>query len=164
MTMKKKTRMVLVGHPYNEPRYYGTLEWNDRNVYLYHPGGGKDSRHKDGQTFLKSTGEMRSNEIRLETSDVSRELVNYVDLPSSFPEPPVLRGEIRKNDFVLHTTEAGALPRLAVEIVENARLDEVLNAWKMNSTAPNVQAYADKGLGQSLVIAVAGSLITPPSA
>lgn len=156
-------RILLVSSPYSDPRYYGELQWSDRDVYIRHPGGGKDSRHQNGMTYLQSTGKARSIETRLKTSDVSRELVNYLTLPSSLPEPPVLRGKIRQNDLVLQTSVAGTVPRLAVEIVENARLDGVLSAWKSHSTAPSVQTYVDKGLGQSLVVAVAGSLITPPS-
>ena len=156
-------KILLEGPPFSEHRYYGELAWNERNIYIRHPGGGKDSRHQDGMTYLTSTGETRLVEIRLKTSDVSRELVDYVTLPSLLPEPAVFRGKIRKNDLVLNTSLVGTEPRLAVEIVENSRLDEVLKAWESHSTAPSVQTYVDKGLGQSLIIAVAGSLGTPPS-
>ena len=156
-------RIVLVGSPFSEPRYYGKLQWSARDVYIRHPGGGKDSRHKNGMTYLHSTGKSRLIETRLETSEVSRELVNYVELPATLSEPPVLDGNIRTNDLVLQTSSVGSSPRLAVEIVEDARLDAVLKAWRSHSTAPSVQTHADKGLGQSLVIAVAGSLKDPPS-
>ena len=159
----KTIRIILKGHPYSEPRYYGKLQWSDRDVYLRHPGGGKDSRHRDGKTYLKSTAGMRSVESRINTSDVSRELVNYLTLSSALPEPPVFSGTIGQNDLVIATTDSGAKPRLAVEIVGNSRLAGVLNAWESHSSAPNVKTYAGKGLGQSLVVAVAGSLTTPPS-
>ena len=155
--------IVLRGPPYSEPRYYGKLQWSDRDVYIRHPGGGYDTRHRNGKTYLKSTSRMREVETRVKTSDVSREFVNYVTLSSALPEPRVFTRTIGPNDLVLKTTEAGAKPRLAVEIVENSRLAGVLNAWKSHSSAPNVQAFFNKGLGQSLVVAVAGSLTVPPT-
>lgn len=161
--MMATMRIILQGSPYSEPRYYGKLQWSERDVYIRHPGGGKDSRHKDGKTYLNSTGSIRSIDTRVQTSEVSRELVNYIELPSSLTEPPVFRGEIQPNDLVLQTTSAGVAPRLAVEIVRNERLIGVLNAWKSHSTAPDVQSHTDKGTGQSLVVAVAGSLPAPPS-
>ena len=78
-------------------------------------------------------------------------------------EPPKFTGMIGPNDLVLLTSEVGVEPKLAVEIVENSRLAGVLYAWKSHSTAPNVQTYVDKGLGQSLVVAAAGSLLIPPT-
>ena len=114
-------------------------------------------------TYLNSTGNERFIETRVPTSEISRELINYIELPSSLSEPPVFRGKIQNNDLLLQTTSVGTAPRLAVEIVEDERLSGVLNTWKSHSTAPDVQTYADKGIGQSLVIAVAGSLTTPPS-
>lgn len=158
-----RIRIILQGPPYSEPRYYGQLQWGERDVYIRHPSGGKDSRHKDGMTYLNSTGSTRSIETRVKTSDVSRELVNYIKLSPSLQEPPVFNGKIQPNDLVLQTTSAGVAPRLAVEIVENKRLAGVLNAWKSHSTAPDVQAHTDKGIGQSLVVAVSGSLTAPPS-
>ena len=158
-----ETRIVLQGTPYDEPRYYGKLQWSHHDVYIKHPGGGKDSRHRDGRTHLTSTDDNRLFEIRIPTSEVSREFVNYVELHPCLMELQVLRGGIRKTDIVLPTTSAGTLPRLAVEIVRNERLNGVCSAWESHSTAPNVQFCVDKGLGQSLVVAVAGSLMTPPS-
>ena len=61
--MAREFRIILKGPPYSEPRYYGTLQWNDRNVYIWHPSGRKDSRHSDGATF-----------------QVGRELVNFISL------------------------------------------------------------------------------------
>jgi hypothetical protein len=156
-------KILLIGPPYAEPRYYGKLEWNDRNVYIRHPGGGKDSRHQDGMTYFKSPGKAPSIEVRVRTSDVSRELVNYVTLPSSLPEPPAFRGKIRPDDLILDTSLVGTEPRLAVEVVENARRDGVLREWESHSTAPSVRTYVDKGLGQCLIVAVASPLGTCPS-
>ena len=64
---------------------------------------------------------------------------------------------------MIQTTAAGVTPRLAVEIVRNNRLPGVLRAWNLHSTAPDVLYHTDKGLEQSLVVAVAGSLKEPPS-
>jgi hypothetical protein len=156
-------RIVLNGPPYAEPRYYGALQWNDRNVYIRYAGGGKDSRHSDGGTFLASTGHGRSFEQRLPTSEVSRELVSFISLKAPMTEPPPLRGPIRKSDLVLPTTSAGTAPRLAVELVENSRVSGVLAAWERNPTVSSVQTYVDKGLGQTLVVALAGAHDGPPS-
>jgi hypothetical protein len=155
--------ILLQGRPYNGLRYYGKLEWNERDIYLRHPSGGKDSRHPDGKTYLTSTGTMRGTELRVKTSEVSREIINYVKLSPASSEPREYKKTIKPNDLVLDTSEVGTKPRLAVEIVANSRLNGVLNAWKLHSTAPNVQVHRDKGLGQSLIIAVAGSLMVPPS-
>lgn len=155
-------RLALKGPPYDQPRYYGKLQWGERDVYVRHPHGGKDSRHRNGQTYLTSTGEKRTVESRLPTSNVTRALVNYVELSTSLPEPPELRGEVRGDDFVLPTTSAGTAPRLAVEIVSDGRLDGVVEAWRSHSTAPSVQTFVDKGLGQNLVVAFAGSLDESP--
>jgi hypothetical protein len=158
-----KMNIILKGDPYCQPRYYGKIEWNERDIYIRSAGGGKDSRHKDGMTYLHSTGLQRTVDTRLPTSDVSREFINYVELPPFLSEPPVFRRPIGTNDLVLQTTSAGLKPRLAVEVVSNDRLDGVLKAWKSHSSAPDVQSYTDKGLGQSLVVAVLGSLKGPPS-
>lgn len=156
---------MIAGDPYTEPRYYGRLSWSadGRDVYLRHPHGGKDSRHSDGRTYLNSTGHVRSVETRVQTSDVTRELVSYLSLSTHISEPPPLRGAIRDDDFVISTESAGIAPRIAVEIVTNDRLPGVMRAWASHSTAPNVRTYRDKGLGQSLVVAVVGSLAAPPS-
>src|SRR6266545_8014721 len=107
-------RIVLVGPPYKEPRFYGELGWNARNVYLRHPDGAKDSRHRDGNTFLTSTGSQRSHELRVPTSAASRELINFIALKATMPEPRILDGPIRKSDLIIPTTSAGTAPRLAV--------------------------------------------------
>ncbi len=156
-------RIVLEGQPYPSPRYYGLLQWNERSVYLRHPGGGKDSRHANGATYLASTGSQRAFEQRVPTSEVSRELVNFVSLQRPLTEPPPLRGSLRGTDLILRTTSAGTVPRLAVEIVENARVPGVLAAWERYSTVSSVQTHVDKGLGQTLVVALAGSRTEPPS-
>ncbi len=156
-------RIVLEGSPYAEPRYYGTLQWNDRNVYIRHAGGGKDSRHGDGATFLGTTGPARATERRVPTSEISRELLNFISLRPPLTEPPPLRGPIRFTDLVLKTTSAGTIPRLAVEIVENARVPGVVAAWERNSTVSSVRTCIDKGLGQTLIVALGGSRTEPPS-
>ncbi len=156
-------RIVLTGPPYEEPRYYGAVQWDDRNVYLRHPGGGKDSRHSNGATYLTSTGSNRELETRIPTSAVGRELVNFISLKPTVAEPPILRGSIRPTDLVLPTTSAGTAPRLAVEIVANARLDGVRRAWEQNSTVSSVRTYVDKGLGQTLFVALAGTKTSIPS-
>lgn len=143
-------RLVLVGEPYPEPRYYGRLSWSERDVYLRHPHGGKDSRHADGRTYLTSSGPIRSIETRVPTSDVTRELVNYLSLFTAIPEPPPLRGAIRDDDFVLPTDSAGTAPRLAVEIVSNDRVPGVLEAWGSHSTAPNRAHLSREGEGPEL--------------
>ena len=158
-----ETRIVITGNPYQEPRYGGTVQWSEHDVYLRHPGGGKDSRHSDGKTYLTSTEPSRDLLERLPTSDVSRELINFIELRSGTTEPPLLRGTIRPSDFVVNTDTIGPTPRFAVEIVENSRLDGVQCAWEANSTVSSVQTCIDKGLGQSLLIAFAGSNTTPPS-
>lgn len=160
--MGKGIRIVLVGPPYNEPRYYGQLEWNDNNVYIRHPEGGKDSRHKDGFTYIHSKEIKRIEEQRIPMSEVSREIVNYIKWDQPF-EPPLLQGTIKETDFVVNTEDAGINPRLAVEIVENKRLSGVLFAWQSHSTAPSVKTFENKGNNQSLIIAVAGSLTSSPS-
>jgi hypothetical protein len=157
-------RIVLEGPPYPEPRYYGEIAWNQRNVYLRHPGGGKDSRHSDGGTRLTSTGSQRAVETRLPTSAVSRELINFISLKPPLAEPPPLRGRIRATDLVLRTSSAGTMPRLAVEIVSDTRLAGVIAAWEATSTgASSVQTYRSKGLGQTLLVALAGSRTNVPS-
>jgi hypothetical protein len=157
-------RIVIEGPPYPEPRYYGEIAWNEHNVYLRHPGGGKDSRHSDGGTRLTSTGSQRSLETRLPTSAVSRELINFISLKPPLSEPPPLRGAIRSTDLVLHTSSAGTMPRLAVEIVSNTRLPGVVAAWEAHSTMANsVQTYRSKGFNQSLLVALAGSRTSVPS-
>ena len=156
-------RIILKGPPYSEPRYYGAVQWNDRNVYIRYAGGGKDSRHADGPTFLASTGAGRSLELRVPTSEVSRELVNFVTLRPPLDEPPPLRGPIRESDLVLPTTSAGTMPRLAVEIVQNTRVAGVAAAWERCSGVSSVKTCVDKGLGQSLLVALAGAHTTPPS-
>ena len=156
-------RIILQGAPYNEPRYYGMIQWTATDVYIRHIGGWKDSRHRDGKTFLHSTGSERTIEQRLPISEISRELINYVDLPPFFPEPPPFEGSIRKNDLIMPTSSAGSAPRLAVEIVEDARITGVQQAWVSHSTAPDVQVCIDKGSGHHLIVAVSGSLSAPPS-
>jgi len=128
-------RIVLTGPPYDEPRYYGMLQWDDRNVYIRHPGGGKDSRHGDGKTWLTTTGDSRQMELRVPTSDVTQELLNFVALPTSMPEPPILRGGIQPTDLVLNTSSVGTSPQLAVEIVANPRLPDVLALYQTSSAA-----------------------------
>jgi len=160
--MGKEIRIVLVGPPYDEPRYYGKIAWNDNNVYIRHPERGKDSRHKDGVTYIHSTEENRTIEDRINISEVGREIVNYIKRDQPF-EPPLLRGTIKETDFVVNTEDAGINPRFAVEIVDNKRLPGVLFAWQSHSTAPSVKTFEDKGNNQSLIIVVAGSLTSPPS-
>lgn len=63
------------------------LQWSNHDVYIRHPGGGKDSRHRDGRTHLTSTDENRLVESRIPTSEVSREIVNYVELQPCLMEP-----------------------------------------------------------------------------
>ena len=75
-------RVVLTGPEYREPRYYGQLEWSERDVYLRHPGGGKDSRHRDGATYLTSDTTDRTFETRCPTSDIFRETVNFIQTVS----------------------------------------------------------------------------------
>lgn len=150
-------RIVLVGQPYAEPRYYGSLAWRERDVYVRHPGGGKDSRHGDGVTYLTSTEHSRTSELRVPTSDITRELVNFIQLPSSQSEPQPLRGPIRPTDLILHTMSVGTTPRLAVEITANQYLPDVLSAWQAYSTASSVQTQIDKGLGQTLIVALTAS-------
>ena len=161
--MAREFRIILKGPPYSEPRYYGTLQWNDRNVYIWHPSGRKDSRHSDGATFLATTGAMRAVETRVPTSQIGRELVNFISLRRPLTEPRRLRGPVRASDLVLRTTSAGTVPRLAVEIVENARAAGVCAAWERNSTVSSVLTLVDKGLGQKLIVAFAGSGQEVPS-
>jgi hypothetical protein len=156
-------RIVLTGEPYKEPRYYGELEWDARNVYVRHPGGGKDSRHSNGATYLTSTGSDRALEFRVPTSAVGRELINFIALKPTVSEPPVLRGGIKTTDLVIPTTSAGTAPRLAVELVANSRLTGVLKAWESNSTVSSVRTFVDKGLDQTLVVALAGARTSVPS-
>ena len=150
-------RIVLTGPPYDEPRYYGKIQWGLRDVYVRHPGGGKDSRHSDGATRLTSTDESRICEMRVATSDVIHETVNFVQLPSSVSEPAPLRDAIKPTDLVLDTSSVGTAPRLAVEIAANNILPEVLNAWQTTSGVSSVQTCVDKGLGQSLIVAAAST-------
>lgn len=157
------TRIVIIGGSYEEPRYGGTVQWSEYDVYLRQPGGGKDSRHSDGMTYLTSTGAHREVQKRVPTSDVSRELVNFIQLRSNSTTLPPLRGEIKKSDFVVNAASVGPTPRFAVEIVENARLAGVQRAWEANSTVSSVQTCIDKGLGQTLIIAFASSSTTVPS-
>lgn len=161
--MARDVRIILEGPPYGEPRYYGTLQWNDRNIYIRHPGGRKDSRHSDGVTFFGTTGSERVVERRVPTSEVSRELVNFITLKPPLTEPPRLLGPIRASDLVLRTTSAGTAPRIAVEIVENSRVPGVVGAWERNSTVSSVRTCIDKGLGQALIVALAGSRTDSPS-
>lgn len=155
-------RVILTGDPYTGPRFYGEVSWNSRNVYLRHPNGAKDSRHSDGNTFLTSTGDSRTTQLRVPTSSISRELVNFIELGSQ-PFPSPLRGEIRPRDLVLDTASVGTAPRIAVEIVASTRAPGVAAAWGTLSTVSSAHTVVDKGLGQSLVIAVAGNATTPPS-
>jgi hypothetical protein len=156
-------RTVLVGQPYAEPMYYGALAWSDRDVYIRHPGGGKDSRHNNGVTYLTATGDSRTSQLRVPTSDVTHEVVNFIQLPSSEAAEP-LRGSIKATDLVLNTTSVGTTPRLAVEIVANTYLPAVLAAWQTHSTVSSVQTLVDKGLGQTLVVALAPSSTSMRSA
>src|SRR2546425_7012209 len=156
-------RIILKGPPYAEPRYYGELGWNQRNVYIRYAGGGKDSRHSDGRPFLAATGANRAFEQRLATSAVTRELLNFISLRPPLSEPPRLNGLIRKKDLVLETSSAGTAPRIAVEIVASSRVKGVMAAWERNSTVSSVRTCVDKGLGQTLVVALAGSHDRPPS-
>ena len=158
-----EVRIVISGAPYPEPRWGGTVQWSEHHVYLRHPGGGKDSRHSDGKTYLTSTGSTREVQERIPTSDVSRELVNFIELSPDSTAPPVLRGSVKESDFVVDTASLGPTPRFAVEIVENSRLDGVRRAWEANSTVSSVQTSMDKGLGQSLLIAFASLSRTAPS-
>jgi hypothetical protein len=158
-----KIGIVLIGEPYDEPRYAGEVSWSARNVYLRHPGGGKDSRHSDGRTLLTSTEASRQSQLRVPTSDVSRELVNFVQLRSGATEPPVLRRPIRPDDLVVGTASVGTAPRFAVEIVASSRAPGVAAAWRATSGVSSAFTYVDKGLGQSIVVAFAGSATTTPS-
>jgi len=158
----KEIRIVLLGVPYNEPRYYGLLAWNDDNVYIRHPEGGKDSRHKNGFTYMHSTAETRIREKRIVISDVGREIINYIDCDQAF-EPSPLRGPIKETEFLVKTEVAGIRTRFAVEIVKNDRLHGDLSAWQSHSTAPSVNFFEDKGNNQTLIVAVAGTLTNPPS-
>lgn len=145
---------MLVGQPYAEPMYYGALAWGDRDVYVRHPGGGKDSRHSDGVTYLTSTNDSRTSELRVPTSDVTREVVNFIQLPSSNAAES-LRGAIKPTDLILNTSSVGTTPRLAVEIAADNYLPAVLAAWQTYSTVSSVQTQVDKGLGQTLIVALA---------
>jgi hypothetical protein len=152
-------RLVLIGAPYAEPRYYGSVEWaaDGRGVYLRQPSGAKTSRHGDGATYLTSTDASRRLETRVPTSDITHERVNFITLPSSMPEPPVLSGEIRSTDLVLHTSSIGTSPQLAVEIAANRFLPEVLAAWQAQSTVGSICTCVDKQLDQTLIVALAPS-------
>ncbi len=156
-------RIIIKGPPYPEPRYYGSLQWDERNVYIRHPGGRKDSRHSDGATWLGTTGPYRTVEMRVPTSQIGRELVNFVSLKPPQSEPPPLRGPIRATDLVVQTQSAGTMPRIAIEIVANVRVAGVCAAWERNSTVSSVFTLANKGLNQTLVVALAGSRAEAPS-
>src|SRR3989442_9128083 len=149
-------RIILKGPPYAEPRYYGELGWNQRNVYIRYAGGGKDSRHSDGRTFLATTGANRAFEQRLATSAVTRELLNFISLRPPLSEPPRLNGLIRKKDLVLETSSAGTAPRIAVEIVASSRVKGVMAAWDLNSTVCRVCTCFNNGLGPSLDVVLPG--------
>jgi len=156
-------RLVLTGQPYSEPRYYGQIAWTPRDVYARHPGGGKDSRHSDGQVWFTTTGPERARETRIPTSDVTSELVTFITLRSDTSEPPRLKGPPRSTDLLIPTTSAGRAPRVAVEIVAAARVAGVVAAWERVSGVSSVLTVIDKGLGQSLVLAFATNVTTSPS-
>lgn len=158
-----ESRIVLHGPPYQEPRYCGMVQWDSHNVYLRHAGGGKDSRHSDGATYLTSTEAERTLQQRLPTSEVGRELVNFISLPAESTGPPPLRGATRKSDISVNTASVGTMPRFAVEIVSDSRLPGVVAAWESTSGVSSVQTCIDKGLGQHLVVAFAGSSTSVPS-
>ena len=149
-------RIVLGGEAYPSPRYYGTIAWSadGRDVYIRHPGGGKDSRHRDGRTYLTSTEAERYVETRAPTSDITQERVNVVTLPAFLSEPPVLSGAVRATDLLLHSSSVGTVPRLAVEIVANQRLPDVIAGWQSHSGVASVTTQVDKGLGQTLLVAL----------
>ena len=153
-------RLVLLGSPYPEPRYYGRIAWSadGRHVHILHQDGGKDSRHSDGATYITSTEEHRPLELRVPTSDVTHERINFLSLPSSSSEPPVLPSPIKGTDLVLHTSSVGTAPRLAVEIAANAELPTILSAWQGRSDVSSINTLVDKRLDQTLIVALA-----PPS-
>ena len=150
----REFRIVITGHPYSEPRYYGDIKWRATDVYVRHPHGGKDSRHSDGRTFLSSTDTDRIVETRIPVSAVTDELLTTIALPTSLTEPKPLRGAIRDSDLVINTASVGTAPRLAVTMVHNLQLPNVLVALSNRSGVSSVQTYRDKEFDQSLVVSL----------
>jgi len=147
-------RIVLSGPPYAEPRFYGELSWRATDVYVRRPHGGKDSRHSDGHTYLSSHATDRVVETRLPISSVTNEHLTTISLPPSLCTPEVLEGTVRPRDLVIDTTSVGPAPRLAVAIVTNPQLADAIANWQARSGVSSVQTYVDKGLGQSLLVAL----------
>jgi hypothetical protein len=147
-------RVVLTGPPYGEPRYYGTLAWRATDAYVRHLHGGKDSRHSDGQTYLSSNASDRVVETRLPLSSVTGEHLSTISLPTALSEPSVLCGPIRPGDLVINTASVGTAPFLAVTIVSNAQLADVLGQLGATSGVSSLQTCCDKGLGQTLIVAL----------
>jgi hypothetical protein len=147
------TRVILTGPCFATPQYYGRLSWTSTDVYLRHPLGGKDSRHSDGGTFLTSDGADRAFEQRVPTSEITRELLNYIALPSGAPRP--LEGAIRPSDIVVSVDSATSRPRIAVEIVSNSSLAATLADWQTRSGVSSVCSVVPKGRAQSLLLAIA---------
>lgn len=148
-----ESRVVLIGSCFSGPQYYAQLNWTPTDVHLRHPDGGKDSRHNDGSTFLTGPGSARDREQRVPTSAITREVLNYLELPVGAPQP--LRGAIRPNDIVLPVDSATSRPSLAVEIVNNSLLAPTLADWQAASGISSVLTVVPKGLDQSLVVAIA---------
>jgi len=147
-------RVILTGPSYREPRFYGELSWRATDVYVRQPHGGKDSRHSNGETYLSSEGTERIIETRLPLSAVTDEHLTTIRLPSLMTEPRVLDGSIRPRDLVVDTASLGTAPQLAVTIVSNPHLADALANWQTRSGISSVQTWVDKGLGQSLLVAL----------
>lgn len=121
---------------------------------MRHPGGAKDSRHSDGATYLGSSGLTRDLELRVPLSQVTNERINVVQLPSSMDEPRPLGGPARVTDLVVDVASVGTIPSIAVEVVANSELDAVRSRWQAVIGVSSVLTVRDKGLSQSLLLAV----------
>ena len=147
-------RIILTGQPYSGPRFYGELSWRSTDVYVRHPDGRKDSRHSDGITYLSSDTTVRAVDTRVPTSAATQEVIKTIALPPLLAEPRALQGTIRDRDLVIDTASVGTAPTLAVSIVENSQLSDAIGAWQACSGVSSVQTFVDKGLGQSLLVAL----------
>ena len=147
---------------------FGTVDRIDDGsglmVWLQHSAE-KVSRHSDGKTWIRTAGagERTEPSIRVPFSNITREVVHAVQIPSDLTYRTKPFHGKTDNAFVFSSTVLNHNPTFAAELVDPTVLPAAMEEWRRNPRYVSAQTCSTGWGGKTLILTVLHDPAVPSS-
>ena len=145
---------------------FAVVDWLDGDngiLLFFHHSKTKLSRHSDGRTYerIAGSGHTREPELRVPFSQISREVVKEVRIPSDLTYGRRVRaGPLPGNGVAFPASVLASATSFAAEVVDNQLLESTVRAWHEMPACLSLQTWQTSGFAKTLVLTVLSSSST----